>query len=111
MLARMPAVSQAISAAVGASGIDRLVRARRYRLAGRVALALWMAAWVAFAIVVATDGSSDLVSALAVLICLLFAISFVLEARARRLEVLELVALAARDDLSASRSRGLPRVR
>jgi hypothetical protein len=91
--------------------MDRLARARRLRLAGRVALGLWMIAWAAFAIVVATNGDSDVVSALAVLICLLFAASFILEARARRLEIVELVAAAARDDLSATRSRGLPRVR
>jgi hypothetical protein len=91
--------------------IDRLGSARRLRLVGRVALGCWMAAWLAFAIVVGTGGDADLVSALAVLICILFALSFVLEARARRLELRELVAAQARDDLSATRSRGLPRVR
>jgi hypothetical protein len=90
---------------------DPLARARRLRLASRVALALWMCGWVAFAVVVATSGSPDAVSALAVVICVLFAAGFVLEWRARRLEVRELAAMAARDDLSASRSRRLPRVR
>jgi hypothetical protein len=93
------------------AGTDPLVRAGRLRLASRVCLGLWLAGWVAFAIMVGTSGSTDSVSALAVVICLLFALGFVLEARARRLEVRELAAMMARDDLVAARSRGVPRVR
>jgi hypothetical protein len=93
------------------AGTDPLVRARRLRLGSRVCLCLWLAGWVAFAIVVGTSPGSDAVSALAVVICVLFALGFVLEARARRLELRELTAVLARDDLVAARSRGIPRVR
>jgi uncharacterized membrane protein len=108
MLARMPADSRFVRSAAGVTNTDTLARARRFRRAGRVALALWMIGWVLFAIVVATNGNSDLVSALAVLICLMFAVSFVLEARARRLEA---AASVLRDELIASRSRRTSRVR
>jgi hypothetical protein len=84
---------------------------RRLRLVGRVALGLWMSGWLAFAVVVGTGGRTDLLSALAVVICALFGLSVLCESRARRLEIRALVALTARDDLSAARSRGLPRVR
>jgi hypothetical protein len=94
----------------GAGG-DPLARARRLRYASRVALAFWLAAWIAFAIVVSTSGSADAVSALAVVICLLFGLSFALEARARRIELHAISALLARDDVVAARSRGVPRVR
>jgi hypothetical protein len=70
-----------------------------------------MAGWVAFAILVGTSSSADSVSAIAVLICLLFGLSFIFEALARRLEARELAAMMARDDLVAARSRGVPRVR
>jgi hypothetical protein len=90
---------------------DPLVIARHLRIAGRVNLGLWVTAWAAFAIAVAIRAASDVISALAVLICLFFAASFGLEATARRLELREIRAIIARNDLSAARSRGIPRVR
>lgn len=86
-------------------------RARRFRIAGRVGLGLWVAGWAAFAVAVAVRAASDVISALAVLICLLFAASFGFEAAAKRLELRAIREILARDDLSASRSRGTPRVR
>jgi hypothetical protein len=97
--------------AARANGIDPLARARVLRLASRAALALWLLSWVAFGIVLSVSGSPDLVSAIAVVICLLFAISFLFESSARRIESRELAELLARSDLSAARSRGVPRVR
>jgi hypothetical protein len=94
-----------------ADRVDPLSRARLLRLAGRVALALWLLCWVAFGIALVVSGGSDLISAIAVVICLLFAISFLLESSARRIEIRELAELDARNDLSATRSRGVPRVR
>jgi hypothetical protein len=94
-----------------AGWVDPLARARHRRWAGRVVLALWLLSWVAFGIVLAVSGNPNLVSAIAVVICLLFAISFLLESSARRIEIRELTELVARNDLSAARSRGVPRVR
>jgi hypothetical protein len=91
--------------------LDQFRAARRLRVMGRIALGLWMTGWLAFAVVVGMGGRADLVSALAVIICALFGLSVLLESRARRLEIRALVTLTARDDLSAARSRGLPRVR
>jgi hypothetical protein len=90
---------------------DGLARARYLRLAGNVTLGLWALSWIVFGVLVGTHAASDLDSALAAVICILFAISFLLQAAARRLALRQLAELMARDDLSASRSRGLPRVR
>jgi cation transport ATPase len=90
---------------------DGFARARYLRLAGNVALGLWALSWVVFGVLVGIHGKSELVSALAAVICILFGISFLLQAAARRLAMRELAELMARDDLSATRSRGLPRVR
>jgi len=91
--------------------IDGFARARYLRGASHVALVLWAVAWVLFAVLVGTHASNDLVSAVAVLICLLFGISFALQSGARRVAFRELSELVAREDLSATRSRGRARVR
>jgi CHASE2 domain-containing sensor protein len=91
--------------------VDAFRRARYLRGASHVAAALWLLGWVVFGILVGTRAATDLVSAVAVVICTLFAASFGLNAAARRLAWRELTAIAARDDLVASRSRGRTRVR
>jgi hypothetical protein len=91
--------------------IDGFARARYLRRAGHVALGLWVIGWVVFAVLVGTRADNDLISAVAVLICVLFAISFALHVAARRVAWRELTEVVAREDLSASRSRGRLRVR
>jgi hypothetical protein len=90
---------------------DGFARARYLRGAGHVATALWLAGWLVFAILVGVRASADVVSAVAALICLIFAASFGLHVAARRVALRELRAMIARDDLVASRSRGRSRVR
>ena len=91
--------------------VEPLRRARQLRLCGRAALILWAASWIAVGIVVASGGDSDMISGLAVIICLLFALTICFEGLAWRIERRELVAWLARTDLIATRSRGLRRVR
>ncbi len=91
--------------------IDAFQRARYLRGAGHAATGLWLAGWVSFGILVGARAATDLISAVAVLICTLFASSFGLQVAARRLVWREITARAARDDLVASRSRGRTRVR
>jgi Mn2+/Fe2+ NRAMP family transporter len=90
---------------------DGFALARNLRIAGHVTLALWIAGWLVFAVLVGTRARTDLVSAVAALICILFAISFALQVASHRVALRELTALIAREDLSASRSRGRTRVR
>ena len=80
-------------------------------LASHVALVMWALSWVSFAVLVGTRADNDLVSAVAVLICVLFGTSFALQTGARRVAWRELRELVAREDLSATRSRGRARVR
>ena len=91
--------------------IDGFARARYLRRASHVALGLWVIGWVVFAVLIGTRADNDLISAIAVLICVLFAISFALQVGARRVAWRELTELVAREDLSASRSRGRQRAR
>lgn len=91
--------------------IDGFTRARYLRQASNVVLVLWALTWVLFAVLVGVRADNDLVSAVAVLICVLFGIGFALQASARRIAWRELSQLVAREDLSASRSRGRQRVR
>jgi small-conductance mechanosensitive channel len=93
------------------STVDGFTRARYLRGAGYVATTLWLVGWVAFGILVGIRAATDLVSAVAVLICVLFATSFGLNVAARRLVWREITARAERDDLVASRSRGRKRLR
>jgi hypothetical protein len=81
------------------------------RGAGYVTAALWLVGWVVFGILVAIRAATDLISAVAVLICLAFGASFVLQVAARRTAWREIRRVAARDDLVASRSRGRSRLR
>jgi Kef-type K+ transport system membrane component KefB len=90
---------------------DGFARARYLRIAGHVAFGLWIIGWLVFAVLIGIRASASLVSAVAALICILFAVSFGLQVASRRLAWRELTRLVARDDLSATRSRGLPRVR
>jgi CHASE2 domain-containing sensor protein len=90
---------------------DAFARARFLRIAGHVTFALWVAGWLVFGVLVGTRASSALVSAVAALICILFAISFAFQVASRRVAWRELTAILAREDLSASRSRGRTRVR
>jgi lysylphosphatidylglycerol synthetase-like protein (DUF2156 family) len=90
---------------------DGLARARYLRIASHVVLGIWVLGWVLFAVLVGVRADTNLVSAVAALICILFAISCALQALSRRVAWRELVHLAARDDLSATRSRGITRVR
>ena len=91
--------------------IEPLTRARYLRGAGHVSTGLWLAGWVAFAILVGIRAANDLVSAVAVLICVFFATSFGLNVAARRVAWREIRRTMQRDDLVASRSRGRTRVR
>jgi hypothetical protein len=91
--------------------IDGFTRARYLRGAGHVATGLWLIGWVVFGILVGTRAATDLISAVAVFICMLFATSFGLNVAARRLVWREITARALRDDLVASRSRGRTRLR
>jgi hypothetical protein len=93
------------------SRVDGFARARRLRGAGHVATALWLVGWVVFGILVGTRAANDLVSAVAVFICVLFATSFGFNVAARRVAWREITIVAARDDLVASRSRGRMRIR
>lgn len=90
---------------------DGFARARYLRLASHVVLGLWVIGWVVFAVLVAVRAGTNLVSAVAALICILFTIGCALQAVARRLAWRELQQQVTRDDLSATRSRGLTRVR
>jgi phosphate/sulfate permease len=90
---------------------DGFARARHLRVAGQVAFVLWIICWLAFATLIGFTPSSTLVSAVASLICLLFAASFGLQVASRRLAWRELRELIAREDLSSTRSRGPSRVR
>jgi hypothetical protein len=90
---------------------DGFARARYLRVAGHVTLVMWLVGWLVFAVLVGMRAAADLVSAVAAMICILFAISFAFQAASRRLAWRELSALLEREDLSASRSRGTPRVR
>jgi cation transport ATPase len=90
---------------------DGFARARYLRWAGNAILALWIAGWIAFAILVGIRAATELVSAVAALICILFAIGFGLHAASRRIALRQIRELLERDDLSASRSRGRSRVR
>jgi hypothetical protein len=90
---------------------DGFARARYLRVAGQLAFGLWIIGWLVFAVLIGIRASASLVSAVAALICILFAVSFGLQVASRRLAWRELTRLVARDDLSATRSRGLPRVR
>jgi hypothetical protein len=85
--------------------------ARYLRIAGQVAFCLWVIGWLAFGVLIAVRASATLVSAIAALICILFAASFGLHAASRRLALRELREVMEREDLSATRSRGWPRVR
>jgi len=91
--------------------VDPLRRARQLRLCGRATLIVWAISWIAVGIVVASGGDADMISGLAVIICLLFALTACFEGLAWRIERRELVAWLARTDLVAARSRGLRRVR
>ena len=91
--------------------MDGFTRARYLRRASFVTLVLWAIAWLGFAVLVGVRADNDLVSAVAVLICVLFAISVALQSGARRVAWRELSELVAREDLSASRSRGRARLR
>jgi hypothetical protein len=95
----------------GSERVDGFSRARHLRGAAHVATALWLIGWVAFAILVAVRASTDLVSAVAVVICTAFAASFGFHTAARRSAWREITTRALRDDLVASRSRGRTRVR
>jgi hypothetical protein len=91
--------------------IDGFTRARYLRNASHVTTGLWVLGWIAFGILVAIRAANDLISAVAVLICVFFATSFGLQVAARRVAWREINAVVARDDLVASRSRGRTRVR
>jgi hypothetical protein len=91
--------------------LDGFARARYLRGAGHVATALWVLGWLVFAVLIAIRASADLVSAVAVLICLAFAAGFGLQVAAHRVALRELRTMIARDDLVASRSRGRTRIR
>jgi len=90
---------------------DGFALARNLRIAGHAMFALWIIGWLVFAILVGMRAQTDLVSAVAALICILFAISFAFQVASRRVAWRELTALLAREDTSASRSRGRTRVR
>jgi hypothetical protein len=94
-----------------ADQVDPMRRARQLRLCGRATLILWAILWIAVGVVVMSGGSADMISGLAVIICVLFALTICFEALAWRIEKRELVAWLARTDLIATRSRGLRRVR
>ena len=91
--------------------IDGFARARYLRRASFVTLVLWAIAWLVFGVLVGVRADNDLISAVAVVICVLFATSVALQSSARRIAWRELSELVAREDLSASRSRGPARVR
>ena len=90
---------------------NQLAWARRLGIASRISLALWLTAWVAFGIALDAGRDDDLVSALAVVICVLFGLGFAFEAGARRLRARAFASLLDRADLVATGSRGIPRVR
>jgi hypothetical protein len=90
---------------------DGFARARYLRVAGQVAFILWIICWLAFATLMGFRASATLISAVAALICILFAASFGLQVASRRLAWRELRELIAREDLSSTRSRGPSRVR
>jgi Mn2+/Fe2+ NRAMP family transporter len=90
---------------------DGFARARYLRVAGQLTFGLWILGWLVFAVLIGIRASASLVSAVAALICILFTVSFVLQAASRRLAWRELRELIAREDLSSTRSRGLSRVR
>jgi cation transport ATPase len=91
--------------------LDAFARARNLRVAGHVAFVLWVIGWLVFAVLVGMRAAAELVSAVAAMICILFAISFAFQVASRRVAWRELTELIAREDLSASRSRGRPRIR
>ena len=91
--------------------LDGFARARYLRGAGHVATALWVFGWLVFAVLIAIRAGADLVSAVAVLICLAFTAGFGLQVAAHRVALRELRTMIARDDLVASRSRGRTRIR
>jgi hypothetical protein len=93
------------------ASVDGFARARLLRIAGQVVFGFWVAGWLVFAVLVGAGAGTTLVSAVAALICILFAVSFGLQVASRRLAWRELRELIAREDLSSTRSRGLSRVR
>jgi hypothetical protein len=87
------------------AGVGTFLRARRILVAARVLLGLWIAGWLAFVALVSVRASTELLSALGAVICILFAGSFALEITARRMAWRALTTQTQRDDLVASRSR------
>jgi membrane protein YdbS with pleckstrin-like domain len=91
--------------------LDGFTRARYLRGASHVTTGLWLVGWVTFGILVGVRAANDLISAIAVFICVLFAASFALQVASRRVAWREIRATMQRDDLVASRSRGRTRIR
>ena len=87
-----------------------IFRSSRLFRAGRVCLVLWIAAWIGYGILFAVRANGSLRDSVGVIACVLFGLALVFHVVADRRAWRELRARAAREDVSASRSRGDSRV-
>jgi hypothetical protein len=85
--------------------VGRVLSARRLLLCARVAFGLWVAGWLVFITLVGLRASGAVLAGIGFVVSALFALGLLLEAVGRRRAWRELVREAARDDLTASRSR------
>ena len=86
-----------------------VLRPHRLFFASRVALVLWIGAWIAFLVLTAAHAGAELLSGVAAIICVLFAGGFGLRVLGTRMILRQLAAPRVTDELVASRSgHGVP---
>jgi hypothetical protein len=83
-----------------------LFRSSRLFRAGRVCLVLWVAAWIGYIILYSVRANGSLRDSVGVMACVLFGIALLLNVIGDRKAWREIRERAARDDLTAARSRG-----
>jgi len=85
--------------------VGRVLSARRLLFCARVAFGLWVTGWLVFITLVGLRASGAVLAGIGFVVSALFALGLLLETVGRRRAWRELVREAARDDLTASRSR------
>jgi hypothetical protein len=85
-------------------------RSSRLLRAGRICIALWVASWIGYAILFAVGARPSLRDSVGVIACVMFGLALLLNIVGDRKAWREIRERAAREDLSAARSRGDSRV-